>query len=59
MRRLTITSGSEKTVRVSRGMDCPFVVIKYHVSANNKNLYVAWLMCHVYKFMFYSFVELK
>ena len=41
MRRLTITSGSEKTVRVSRGMDCPFVVIKYHVSANNKNLYVA------------------
>ena len=38
MRRLTITSGSEKTVRVSRGMDCPFVVIKYHVSANNKNL---------------------
>ena len=59
MRRLTITSGSEKTVRVSRGMDCPFVVMKYHVSANNKNLYVAWLMCHVYKFMFYSFVELK
>ena len=59
MRRLTITSGSEKTVRVSRGMDCPFVVIKYHVSANNKNRYVAWLMYHVYKFMFYSFVELK
>ena len=59
MRRLTITSGSEKTVRVSRGMDCPFVVIKYHVSANSKNLYVAWLMYHVYKFMFYSFVELK
>ena len=44
MRRLTITSGSEKDVRVSRGMDFPFVVIKYHVSANNKNLYVAWLM---------------
>ena len=59
MRRLTITGGSEKTVRVSRGMDYPFVVIKYHVSANNKNLFVAWLMCHVYKFMFYSFVELK
>ena len=52
-------SGSEKTVRVSRGMDCPFVVIEYHVSANNKNLYVGWLMCHVYKFIFYSFVELK
>ena len=59
MRRLTITSGSETTVRVSRGMDCPFVVIKYHASANNKNLYVAWLMYHVYEFMFYSFVELK
>ena len=59
LRRRVITGGSEKTVRVSRGMDCPFVVIKYHVSANNKNLYVAWLMCHVYKFMFYSFVELK
>ena len=59
MRRLTITSGREKTVRVSRGMDYPFVVIKYHVSANNKNLHVAWLMCHVYKFMFYSFMELK
>ena len=59
MRRLTITSGSEKTVWVSRGMDCPFVVIKYHVSANNKKLYVAWLMCHVYNFIFYSFVELK
>ena len=40
MRRLTISSGSIKTVRMSQGMDCPFVVIKYHVSANNKNLYV-------------------
>ena len=59
MRRLTITGGSEKTVRVSRRMDCRFGVIKSHVSANNKNLYVAWLMCHVYKFMCYSFVELK
>ena len=32
---------------------------KSHVSANNKNLYVAWPMCHVYKFIGYSFVELK
>ena len=59
MRRLTITGGSEKDVRVSRRMDCRFGVIKSHVSSNNKNLYVAWLMCHVYKFMCYSFVELK
>ena len=59
MRRLTITGGSEKDVRVSRRMDCRFGVIKSHVSANNKKVYVAWLMCHVYKFMCYSFVELK
>ena len=59
MRRLTITGGSEKDVRVSRIMDCRFGVIKSHVSANNKKIYVAWLMCHVYKFMCYSFVELK
>ena len=59
MRRLTITGGSEKDVRVSRRMDCRFGVIKSHVSDNNKNLYVSWLMCHVYKFMCYSFVELK
>ena len=59
MRRLTITGGSEKAVRVSRRMDCRFGVIKSHVSNNKKNLYVSWLMCHVYKFMWYSFVELK
>ena len=59
MRRLTITGGSVKDVRVSRRMDCRFGVIKSHVSDNNKNLYVSWLMCHVYKFMCYSFVELK
>ena len=59
MRRLTMTGGSEKAVRVSRRMGCRFGVIKSHVSANNKNLYVAWLMCHVYKCMCYSFVELK
>ena len=59
MRRLTITGGSEKAVRVSRSMDCRFGVIKSHVSDNNKNLYVSWLMCHVYKFMCYSFVELE
>ena len=59
MRRLTITGGSEKNVRVSRRMDCRFGVIKSHVNANDKNVYVAWLMCHVYKFMCYSFVELK
>ena len=51
--------GSEKAVRVSRRMDCRFGVIKSHVSDNDKNLYVSWLMCHVYKFMCYSFVELK
>ena len=59
MRRLAITGGSEKDVRVSRRMDCRFGVIKSHVSDNNKNLYVSWLMCHVYKFMCYAFVELK
>ena len=59
MRRLTITGGSEKAVRVSRRMDCRFGVIKSHVSDNNKNVYVSWLMCHVYKFMCYLFVELK
>ena len=59
MRRLTITGGSEKDVRVSWRMDCRFGVIKSHVSAKNKNLYIAWLMCHVYKFMCYSFVDLK
>ena len=59
MRRLTITGGSEKDVRVSRRMDCRFGVIKSHVSDNSKNSYVSWLMCHVYKFMCYSFVELK
>ena len=57
MRRLAITGGSEKDV--SRRMDCRFGVIKSHVSDNNKNLYVSWLMCHVYKFMCYAFVELK
>ena len=51
MRRLTITGGSDKAVRVSRRMDCRFGVIKSHVSANNKNFNVAWLMCHAYKFM--------
>ena len=48
-----------KTVRVSRKMDCRLSVIKSHVSDNNKNVSVSWLMCHVYKFMCYSFVELK
>ena len=44
MRRLTITGGSEKAVRVSRRMDCRFGVIKYHVSDNNKNpLKVVWV----------------
>ena len=57
MRRLTITGGSEKAVRVSRKMDCRFGVIKSHVSDNDKNLYVSWLKCHVYKFMCYSFVD--
>ena len=59
MHRLTITGGSEEAVWVYRRMDCRFGVIKSHVSADNKKLYGAWLMCHVYKFMCYSFVELK
>ena len=53
------TGGSEKAVRVSRRMECRFGVIKFHVNAKNKNLYVAWLMSHVDTFMCYSFVELK
>ena len=35
LRRRVITGGSQKDVRVSRKMDCPIGVIKFHVSANN------------------------
>ena len=35
LRRRVITGGSEKTVRVSRWMDCRIGVIKFYVSANN------------------------
>ena len=35
LRRRVITGGSEKTVRVSRRMDCRIGVIKFYVSANN------------------------
>ena len=35
LRRRVITGGSEKTVRVSRRMDCRIAVIKFYVSANN------------------------
>ena len=35
LRRRVITGGSEKTVRVSRRIDCRIGVIKFYVSANN------------------------
>ena len=35
LRRLVITGGSEKAVRVSRRMDCRIGVIKFYISANN------------------------
>ena len=35
LRRRVIPGGSEKTVRVSRRMDCRIGVIKFYVSANN------------------------
>ena len=35
LRRRVITGGSEKTVRVSRRMDCRIGVIKFYVCANN------------------------
>ena len=35
LRRRVITGGSEKTVRVSRRMDCRVGVIKFYVSTNN------------------------
>ena len=35
LRRRVITGGSEKTVRVSRRMDCRIGVIKFYVRAKN------------------------
>ena len=35
LRRRVITGGSEKAVRVFRGMDCRIGVIKFYVSASN------------------------
>ena len=38
LRRRVITGGSEKTVRVSRRMDCQISEIKCYVNANNEKV---------------------
>ena len=55
---------SQSRAEVKRMCECPGEWIADLVWLNLmlapiKKIYVAWLMCHVYKFMCYSFVELK
>ena len=59
LRRRLITDGSENASWVSERVGCLIIVIIQHVSTNPKVWYGTWIMCHVHRFTWYSWVELE